>query len=92
MRWLKFTAANQTSWGLVEGDEVITVGGDPFGEWQRTTQRQPLKGIKVELPLIPRTFYCVGLNYLKHLKEAADKVGCAANVALDNFEDHPGRA
>ena len=28
----------------------------------------------------------------RRLKEAADKVGCAANVALDNFEDHPGRA
>lgn len=28
----------------------------------------------------------------RKLKEAADKVGCAANVALDNFEDHQGRA
>ena len=32
MRWLKFTAAGQTSWGIVEGDEVVTVSGDPFGE------------------------------------------------------------
>ena len=35
---------------------------------------------KIELPLIPRTFYCVGLNYLKHLKEAADKAGTVPNV------------
>ena len=36
MRWLKFTAAGTTSWGLVEGDTVITVNGDPFGEWSKT--------------------------------------------------------
>src|SRR3954462_9664572 len=75
MRWLKFTAADKTSWGIVEGDQVIAIDGDPFGEWQRTSQKHPLGDVKIELPLIPRTFYCVGLNYLKHLKEAADKRG-----------------
>ena len=80
MRWLKFTAAGQTSWGIVEGDRVIAVSGDPFGEWQRTAQSHALKDVKIELPLIPRTFYCVGLNYLKHLKEAADKAGTVPNV------------
>jgi 2-keto-4-pentenoate hydratase/2-oxohepta-3-ene-1,7-dioic acid hydratase in catechol pathway len=75
MRWLKFTASGKTSWGLVEGDQVIAVDGDPFGEWQRSSRTHPLSQVKIELPLIPRTFYCVGLNYLKHLKEAADKRG-----------------
>ena len=32
MRWLKFTADGKTSWGLVEGDRVVAVDGDPFGE------------------------------------------------------------
>ena len=80
MRWLKFTAAGKTSWGLVEGDKVFAVTGDPFGEWQKTAQSHALKDVKIELPLIPRTFYCVGLNYLKHLKEAADKAGTVPNV------------
>ncbi len=52
MRWLKFTAAGQTSWGLVEGDRVTTVNGDPFGEWQRTSQSHALTDVKIELPLI----------------------------------------
>ena len=80
MRWLKFTAAGQTSWGIVEGDKVITVSGEPFGEHKRTSQTHALKDVKIELPLVPRTFYCVGLNYLKHLKEAADKAGTVPNV------------
>ena len=75
MRWLKFTASGQTSWGLVAGDRVVTVEGDPFATWQRTSRSHPLSEVKIELPLVPRTFYCVGLNYLKHLKEAADKRG-----------------
>ena len=52
---------------------MIAVSGDPFGEWQRTPQTHALDDVKIELPVMPRTFYCVGLNYLKHLKEAADK-------------------
>ena len=80
MRWLKFTANGQTSWGIVEGDRVIAVSGDPFGEWQRTQRSHALKDVKIELPVMPRTFYCVGLNYLKHLKEAADKAGTVPNI------------
>ncbi len=75
MRWVKFTSAGHTSWGLVEGDRVVAVDGDPFGEWQRDSASHALVDVKIELPLVPRTFYCVGLNYLKHLKEAADKRG-----------------
>ena len=80
MRWLKFIAAGKTSWGIVEDQHVIAVNGDPFGEWQRGTQSHALKDVKIELPLIPRTFYCVGLNYLKHLKEAADKAGTVPSI------------
>jgi len=59
---------------------VIAIDGDPFGEWRRTPRTHALKEVKIELPLVPRTFYCVGLNYLKHLKEAADKRGEVPNV------------
>src|SRR6202030_795367 len=80
MRWLKFTANGQTSWGIVESDRVIAVSGEPFGEWQRTPRSHSLAEVKIELPLMPRTFYCVGLNYLKHLKEAADRRGEVPDV------------
>src|SRR3979409_2060060 len=77
MRWLKFTANGQTSWGIIEQDRVIAVSGDPFGEWQRTPRSHALVDVKIELPLMPRTFYFGGL---KHLKEAADKRGEVPNV------------
>ena len=62
MRWLKFTANDKTSWGIAEGDRVIAIDGDPFGGWQRSARSLPLAEVKIELPLMPRTFYCVGLN------------------------------
>jgi 2-keto-4-pentenoate hydratase/2-oxohepta-3-ene-1,7-dioic acid hydratase in catechol pathway len=80
MRWLKFTADGTTSWGIVEQERAIAVVGDPFGEWERSPRTYPLAEVKIEVPLIPRTFYCVGLNYLKHLKEAADKAGTVPNI------------
>jgi 2-keto-4-pentenoate hydratase/2-oxohepta-3-ene-1,7-dioic acid hydratase in catechol pathway len=80
MRWLKFTASGQTSWGIVEGDRVVGVEGEPFGDWRRTPRSYPLDGVRIEVPLIPRTFYCVGLNYLTHLKEAANKRGEVPNI------------
>jgi len=80
MRWLRFTANGKSSWGIVEGDGVIAVDGDPFAEWSRTTRMHALGDVKIELPLVPRTFYCVGLNYLKHLKEAATKHGEVPSV------------
>ena len=56
MRWLRFTANDQPSWGIVEGDQVVAVSGDPFREWQRTPRTYSLADVRIELPLIPRTF------------------------------------
>ena len=76
MRWLKFTAAGQTSWGIIEGDRVDRRQRRSVRRMaDARAQSHALEDVKIELPLIPRTFYCVGLNYLKHLKEAADKRG-----------------
>src|SRR5436190_913172 len=91
MRWLKFTAAGNTSCGLVEGDKVVTVSGDPSGEWQRTAQSHALKHVKIELPLIPRTVYCVGLNYLKHLKQAAGPVARDGRRPRQDGNRDPGQ-
>ena len=33
MRFAKITANGKTTWGLVEGDRVTEISGEPFGEW-----------------------------------------------------------
>ncbi|MDQ8728699.1 fumarylacetoacetate hydrolase family protein [Bradyrhizobium sp. LHD-71] len=80
MRFAKITANGKTNWVLVEGDRATEISGEPFGDWQKTQTRHELKDVKIELPLVPRTFYCAGLNYVKHLKEAADRRGEVPSV------------
>ena len=36
--------------------------------------------MKIEVPVVPPTFYCVGLNYAEHIREAAAKLGVAPDL------------
>ena len=80
MRFAKVTAKGKTSWGLVEGDRVTEISGEPYGEWTKGAAKHDLKDVKIEIPLIPRTFYCAGLNYAKHVREAATRRGEVPNI------------
>ncbi len=80
MRWINFTHAGHTAHGILEGDTVVETRGDIFSSWERTGRSFPLAAVKIEVPLMPRTFYCAGLNYVDHLKEAADKAGTVPNI------------
>ena len=73
--WCRFAKDNKTSYGLVEGDRVIAVDGTPFGEYQKTQSAYPLAGVKLMVPVIPTTFYCVGINYKDHILKMAKKRG-----------------
>lgn len=80
MRFAKITAKGKTTWGLVEGDRVTEISGEPYGEWTKGSTKHELKDVKIEIPLIPRTFYCAGLNYAKHVREAAARRGEVPNI------------
>jgi 2-keto-4-pentenoate hydratase/2-oxohepta-3-ene-1,7-dioic acid hydratase in catechol pathway len=80
MRWIRFTAGNLTSWGIVEGDRIVETRGGPFEGWERNGRTCALADVKIEIPVVPRTFYCAGLNYVRHLKEAADRRGTVPDI------------
>ena len=80
MRWLRYETNGHPAYGIVEGDTVTEVKGDPFAGYERTTIRQPLSGLKLLVPVEPRTFYCAGLNYAEHVIEAARKRGQEPNL------------
>jgi 2-keto-4-pentenoate hydratase/2-oxohepta-3-ene-1,7-dioic acid hydratase in catechol pathway len=75
MRWLRYAADGRESYGIVEGDAVVEVRGDPFAGYERTATRRPLGSVKFLVPVIPKTFYAAGLNYAEHVTEAARKLG-----------------
>ena len=75
MRWARFTVEGNTAYGIVEGDEIRGVDGSPFAEYTTTDRAYPLSAVKLEVPVIPPTFYCVGFNYPKHVLETAAQLG-----------------
>ena len=80
MRWIRFTRAGRTAYGIVEGDRVLEIAGDPFGSHERTSRTHALDAVKIEVPVVPPTFFCVGLNYAEHIREAAAKLGIAPDL------------
>jgi 2-keto-4-pentenoate hydratase/2-oxohepta-3-ene-1,7-dioic acid hydratase in catechol pathway len=80
MRWMRYTIGGNTACGIVEGDRVVEITGDMFGPWSKTGKIHALADVKVELPVWPRTFYCAGMNYVKHLTEAANARGEVPSV------------
>lgn len=80
MRWMRFTVAGETSYGLVEGDQVEGVSGTPFGDYRRTGKRCALDDVKFEIPLEPKTFYAVGFNYPEHVIKISKQQGIEPNL------------
>jgi 2-keto-4-pentenoate hydratase/2-oxohepta-3-ene-1,7-dioic acid hydratase in catechol pathway len=80
MRWIRYSHQGRTSYGILEGDRIAEVLGDPFGGYERTKVVRELASVKIEVPVIPPTFYCVGLYYAEHIREVAAKQGIKANL------------
>ena len=76
MRWINFSAPGAASaYGILEDDRIREVRGTPFGAHETTDRLHRLQDVKIEVPFVPRTFYAAGLNYVKHIKEYAEKIG-----------------
>src|SRR6266436_5472762 len=75
MKWCRFSKDGETSFGLIEGETVVKIDGTPWGQNTVTGQIVPLKEVKLELPVIPSTFFCVGVNYRDHVERMAARRG-----------------
>ncbi len=80
MRWVRFDKNGTPTYAVVEGDTLIPVRGTPFADWERTSERMPLTGVKLLPPVIPPTFYACGMNYAGHVREMSAKIGQAPNL------------
>ena len=80
MRWIRFSAAGRTGYGILEGDKIAEVRGTPFDAHERTGRTHLLGDVKVELPVVPPTFYAVGFNYTDHIKKVAARTGVSPDI------------
>ncbi|MEE9254803.1 MAG: fumarylacetoacetate hydrolase family protein [Pseudomonadales bacterium] len=75
MRWARVEYGGADSYAIVEEDQVALVDGDPFDGAERTGTVLSLRDVKLLVPVIPRTFYAAGLNYVDHITEQAAIAG-----------------
>ena len=97
--WCRFKTEAWSGYGIVEGENVRAVEGSPFGEHKITERSFPLKHVKLQIPVVPATFFCVGINYADHIRMMAQKrgtepvfpkkpdIGYRANNALIAYEE-----
>ncbi len=75
MIWCRFSVGGDTSFGVVEGERVRRADGVPWGAHAIGSATLPLAAVKLELPVVPNTFFCVGVNYRDHVERMAAKRG-----------------
>ena len=75
MRWIRFSQQGRAAYGVLEGERIREVAGGPLQGYEMTSRIHDLSAVKVEVPLVPSTFYCVGLNYAEHIRQVAVKLG-----------------
>ena len=80
MKWCRFNAGNRVAYGIVEGDSIVEVDGSPFDSYSKISKTHALGSVKLEVPVIPPTFYAAGINYPEHITWAAEKVGTDPNL------------
>ena len=56
MRWVRYETNGHPAYGILEGDTITEIKGDPFAGYERTAIRQPLASVKLMTPVEPRTF------------------------------------
>lgn len=71
MKIARFSTGGDPRFGIVDGNEVVVLRGDPmFSGFDTTEERVPLASVKLLAPVIPRSkVVAVGKNYRDHAAE-----------------------
>ncbi len=71
MFWCRFQQEGRTCNGVIEGERIREVQGDPFSEHRVSSASVALGDVKLLVPVVPATFYATGSNYRGHIEEMA---------------------
>ena len=75
MRWARYISDGKTFYGIYEDEEIYEVRGSPFEGYTLSDIKHKISDVKLLAPVIPPTFYAAGINYERHIREAAEILG-----------------
>ncbi|MGA1023506.1 MAG: fumarylacetoacetate hydrolase family protein [Aquiluna sp.] len=69
MRLVRFNSEGSTSYGLLDGDSIRQIMGEPFAEINYSGETFALADVKLLAPVEPKKIVLVGLNFASHAAE-----------------------
>jgi 2-keto-4-pentenoate hydratase/2-oxohepta-3-ene-1,7-dioic acid hydratase in catechol pathway len=70
MKYARYLAHGQVSYGILEGDTLREITTTPFEDYRITDHTHKLAEVRLLAPTEPRNILAVGLNYSSHLHDA----------------------
>lgn len=69
MKIIRYAIGNKTAYGILDGEQVQSLIGDPYSQLQKSGQHHKLSDVKLLSPCTPSKIVAVGLNYYSHAEE-----------------------
>lgn len=69
MKYVRFERSEGPCWGVIKGEEVLTLSKPPYEGLDYDGGKLPLSQCKLLAPCEPTKIVCVGKNYVEHAKE-----------------------
>ncbi len=69
MKIIRYEAESKINWGVIEGDSVREMDGDPFSHFHLTSKMKKMGEVKLLPPCLPSKIVALGLNYRDHAEE-----------------------
>ncbi|MDE6922942.1 MAG: fumarylacetoacetate hydrolase family protein [Oscillospiraceae bacterium] len=69
MRYVRIDRAGFPCWGVIKGEDVLTLAKPPYEELDYDGGKLPLRQCRLLAPCEPTKIVCVGKNYVEHARE-----------------------
>ena len=69
MKIVRFAAENRVRYGILKGDSVRAIEGEPFRQIKPSDRHYPLSEVQLLSPCTPTKVVALGLNYRSHAEE-----------------------
>jgi 2-keto-4-pentenoate hydratase/2-oxohepta-3-ene-1,7-dioic acid hydratase in catechol pathway len=70
-RYVRFVHNGRTSWGRLDGEQVVSLSAAPYLGGKPLGSKKALKDVKLDVPADPPKVLAVGLNYKSHIGSRA---------------------
>lgn len=69
MKYVRIERPDGPCWGVVKGEDILTLSKPPFDDLEYDGGKLPLSQCKLLAPCVPTKIVCVGKNYAEHARE-----------------------